>query len=71
MIRPSPLRSEQNDSTYMGMTPTLYLSSMQEYLPLASLIGSDGFLCLQSPPSDQGLIVIWKRLEQLSGMMQA
>lgn len=67
-IRTSPSVSEQKDPTYMDTTPAPYESWMRDYEPFTLLAQPTGFLRLQTSLSNQGLLLVRKRLVGLSGM---
>ncbi|KIM73157.1 hypothetical protein PILCRDRAFT_15471 [Piloderma croceum F 1598] len=64
-MRVSPAMSEQKDPTYIDMTPAPYESWVQRYEPFDALAGRVGYLCLETPKSKQGLLLVRQRLLEL------
>ena len=64
-LRPSPSLSEKKDATYKR-TPTPPPTLLaREYQPFQELTGDAGFLCLETEESQQGILVVRTRLQQL------
>jgi len=65
-LQPSPSLSEKKDPTYKDTTPDPQESWMTDYPPFAAYVADDTFLRLETPQSDNGLLMIRRRLQELN-----